>query len=78
MLKDKDVETLMNNPVKPHEKILNILKQMSTNQTSYSSDTEKLEKANVAHSLLGALRNFCIASKSHLDSEETKVFKSFF
>ena len=52
----------MNNPFKPHEKILNILKHMSVNQT-FSSDAEKFENANVAHSLLGALRNFCISRK---------------
>lgn len=51
----------MSNPLKPHDKILNILKLMSHSVTSFSAESEKFEKANVIHSLLGALRNFCIS-----------------
>ena len=53
------MDALMSHPLKPHSKILNILKQMSPALV----DIEKFEKANVVHRLLGALRNFCIARK---------------
>ncbi len=57
---DADVALLLNNSNKPHS---NILKLLKFNSHKSEDGEEKFEKINLVHSLLGALRNFCIPSK---------------
>jgi hypothetical protein len=52
---------------KPHAQIVRVLNKLHSNETS-------LQQINVIHSLLGALRNFCVAGKRKFYKDFTPRF----